>query len=122
MTAHGDQLQVQRAEGLERGGGGRGALAADDALGAGLRVVDDNGGVAAGPVEVRFGDLQGEGGGAGGVKRVAAPLQHGLADAAGEPVGGGDDAEGAGDLGAGGEHGAVLRCVGRSLKPRFRRW
>ena len=42
----------------------------------------------------------------GGVERVAAALQHRHADLAREPVRAGDDAERAGDLGAGGEHAA----------------
>ena len=42
--------------------------------------------------------------GGGGVERVAAALQHRHADLARDPVRAGDDAERAGDLGAGGEH------------------
>ena len=101
----GDEVEAERAERLDRGGGGGWALAADDGLPPGGGVVDDDGGVAARAVEVGFGDLQGEGGGGGGVERVAAALQHGLAHAACQPMRRGDDAERAGDLGAGGEHG-----------------
>ena len=51
-------------------------------------------------------------GGDRGVERVAAALQHRHADLAGDPVRAGDDAERAGDLGAGGEHAAPPRCAG----------
>ena len=89
------------------GGIGGAALAADDVLPVGLRIVDDDGGVAARAVQVGFGDLQGEAGGGGGIEGVAAAFEHGHGDGAGEPVGGADDAEGAGDFWAGGEHGGL---------------
>ena len=76
----------------------RHALAADDMLRAGSRVVQDDRRVAARAVQVRLGHLQGERGGAGGIERIAAAFQHRHADLAGQPMRAGDHAEGAGDL------------------------
>ena len=81
-------------------GAGRGrALAADDDRLAALGVVEDDRHVAAGTAQMRLHHLQREGGRHPGVERVAAALQHAHADGGGDPVRGGDDAEGAVDLG-----------------------
>ena len=85
------------------GAGRRRALAADHLDAALAGVMEDDGDVAAGAVEMRLHHLQGEGGGAGGVERIAALLQGRHADRGRDPVGRGDDPEGALDLGAGGE-------------------
>jgi hypothetical protein len=92
---------------LLRCGGGRGnPLAADDMLPPAGRAVQDDRCIAAGAVQVRLGDVQSEARGNRGIEGVAAALQHRHADLAGEPVGAGDDAEGAGDFRPSGEHGA----------------
>ena len=109
----GDQVEAETFEMRQRGGGGGGALAADHVLRAGAGAVQDDGGVAAGPVQVGFGDLQREGGGGCRVERVAAALQDGHADGGGQPVRAGDHAERAGDLGAGGEHGGLRLASAR---------
>ena len=78
-------------------------LAADHLGLAAPHVVEDDRHVAARPVEMRLDDLQREGGRDGGVEGVAAALQHAHADRGRDPVGRRDDAEGAVDLGTGGE-------------------
>jgi hypothetical protein len=65
--------------------------------------VDENRDVAARPVEMRLHDLEGECGRDRGIERIAAPFKDRHADRGGNPVGRGDDAEGAFDLGPGGE-------------------
>ena len=74
--------------------------------------MDDDRRIAARAVQMRLDDLQGEAGGGGGVEGIAAAFQHRHADLAGDPMGGGDGAEGASDFRAGGEH-------GRSILSRF---
>jgi hypothetical protein len=97
---------------FDRGAGGSRALAADDLHGFLPRVVEDHRHVAAGAVQVRLDDLQREGRGAAGVEGVAAALENAHGDGRGDPVRGGDDAERAVDLRAGGEarrtHGFLL--------------
>ena len=89
---------------MRDGRAGRRRTLAADHLGLALAgVVEDHRHVAARPVEMRLDHLQREGGGAGGVERVAALLQDRHADRRGDPVGRRDDAEGAFDLGTGGE-------------------
>ena len=114
----GNQIEFERGESGQGRGGGGGALAAENVLGAGDGVVEQDGSVAAGSVEMGLGDLEGEGGGAGGVEGVAAPFEDGHADRRCEPVGGGDDAERAGDFRPCCEHGQMpskaddgARCV-----------
>ena len=85
------------------GAGRRRALAADHLGAAALHVMDDDRHVAARAVQMRLDHLQREGGGDAGVEGVAAALQHRHADRGGDPVGRGDDAEGAVDLGPRGE-------------------
>ena len=83
---------------------GRGrALAADHLGAAAFDVMHDDGHIAAGPVQMRLDDLQREGGGDTGVKRVAAFLQDSHADGGGDPMGRGDDPERAFDFRPGGE-------------------
>jgi hypothetical protein len=83
-------------------------LAADHLLRAEPFAVQDDGAVAARTVQVRLHDLQGEPRRRRRVEGVAAALQHRHPHPAGDPMGGGDGAEGAGDLGTGGEHRALL--------------
>ena len=85
------------------GAGGSRALAAHDDRLAGLGVPEDRRHVAARPAQVRLHHLQREGRGHPGIEGVAAALQHAHADGGADPVRGGDDAEGAVDLGPGGE-------------------
>ena len=95
------------------GAGRRRALAADDLRLAALHVIEDDRHVAARAVQVRLDHLQREGGGAGGVERVAALLQRRHADGGGDPVRRGDDAERALDLGPRGEGiGIDVACHG----------
>jgi hypothetical protein len=68
--------------------------------------------LAAGAVQVRLDHLQHEAAGHGGVEGVAAALEHAHRGLRGEPVGGGSDAERAGDFRAGGEHAAECRNSG----------
>ena len=98
-------------ESLEGCSGGGRALAAEDVLGVGSLVVKDDGGVAAGAVEMGFGDLEGEGGRGGGVEGVAAAFEDGHADGRREPVGGGDNAEGAGDIRTGRKHECLSKAA-----------
>ena len=88
------------------GDGGRGrrrTLPADHLDLALAHVVQDDRNVAARPVEMRLDHLQREGGGDRGVEGVAALLQRRHADRGGDPMGRGDDAERALDLGPRGE-------------------
>ena len=85
------------------GGGRRRALAADHLDLALAHVVDDDRNVAARAVEMRLDHLQREGGGDRGVEGIAALLQGRHADRGGDPMGRGDDAERAVDLGPRGE-------------------
>src|SRR5262249_2259360 len=71
--------------------------------------------IAARAVQVRLRYLQREGGGDGGVERVAATFQHCHAHLAGDPVRAGNDAERAGDLRAGGEHAGFLQSLADAL-------
>ena len=106
----GNEIDAKTPESLDRGGLRRDALAADHVLRPRARLVDDDRRIAARPVEMRLRHLQDECRGRGGVEGIAASLQHRHADLAGDPVRAGDDAECAGDLGAGGEHaGSPLR-------------
>jgi hypothetical protein len=83
--------------------GRRRALAADHFGFALADVVEDDRHVAAGTVEMRLHHLQREGGRDRGIEGIAAFLQGRHADGGGDPVGGGDDAERALDLGPRGE-------------------
>ncbi len=85
------------------GAGRRRALSADHLDAALTYVVDDDGDIAAGAVEMGLDHLEGEGGGDRGIEGIAALLQGRHADCRRDPVGRGDDAEGALDLGARGE-------------------
>ena len=85
------------------GARGRGTLAADHLGASAFDVMHDDRHVAAGAIQMRLDHLQGEGGGDGGVERIAAFLQDAHADRGRNPMGGGDHAEHALDLGAGGE-------------------
>ena len=79
------------------------ALAAHDLGLALLHRVEDQRRVAAWSAQVRLDDLQGEGGGDRGIEGIAAAFEDAHAHRSGDPVGRSHDAEGAGDLGAGGE-------------------
>ena len=85
------------------GAGGGGALAADHLGAAAFDVMDDDRDVAAGAVEMRFHDLQREGGGDAGIERIAALFQNAHADRRRDPVGRGHDPKCAFDFGPGGE-------------------
>ena len=71
----------------------------------GLGGAEDDRQIARRAVEMRLDHLQHEACGHGGVERIAAPLEDAHADGRGDPVGRGDSAEGAANLGAGGETG-----------------
>src|SRR5690606_29468229 len=73
----------------------RDALAADHPHPVFPGAVEDDRNLATRPVEVRFDDLQDEACRRRGIEGVAALLQHGHSRGAGQPVGGGDHAEGA---------------------------
>ena len=89
---------------MRDGGLGRRRTLAADHLGLALaHVVEDDRHVAARTVEMRLDHLQREGGGDGGIEGVAAFLQRRHADGGRDPVGRGDHAERALDLGPGGE-------------------
>ena len=77
----------------------RRALAANHFGAAALNVVHDDGHVAARPVEVRLDHLQRESGCNRGIEGITALFQRRHTDRGGDPVGGGDDAERAFDLG-----------------------
>ncbi|MHC2699167.1 hypothetical protein ACVMHZ_002300 [Bradyrhizobium liaoningense] len=81
-------------------GGARGcrALTADHLGAAALHVVDDDGYVAAGTVQMRLDHLEREGGGNAGIESIPALFQDGHADGRRNPVRGGDDPERAFDL------------------------
>ena len=93
------EAAIVRNGGLRR----RRTLAADHLGLAGADVVEDDRHVPARPVEMRLDHLQRESGGDRGVEGIAAFLQRRHADGGGDPVGGGDDAKGAFDLGPRGE-------------------
>ena len=100
----GHQIEAELVAVMRDGGAGRHRPLPADHLGlAAPHVVEDHRHVAARAVEVRLDHLQRERGRAGGVEGVAAALQDAHADRGRDPVGRGDDAEGALDLGAGGE-------------------
>ncbi len=110
----GHEIQAELLEGLDRRGGGGDPLTGQDdgparasrpsALAAPCPGREEDGDLSAGAVEVRLDDLEGQPGGDGGVECVAAGLEGRHAGRGGQPVGGGDHAEGAGELGPGGEH------------------
>ncbi len=100
----GYEIKTEFVAVMRNGGFGRRRTLAADHLGASaLHVVHDNRHVAAGTVEMRLDHLQCERGGDTGVEGIAAFLKGGHADRGGDPVGRGDDAKGAFDLGPGGE-------------------
>ena len=99
-----NELETERAvmrDGSTRGGR---ALAADHLAALALRTPKDDRHVAAEPVLVGLDHLQREGRGSRRVEGVAALLEACHGDGGGNPVRRGDDAEGALDLGPGGEH------------------
>jgi hypothetical protein len=81
----------------------RHALAADHFGLAAPHIVHDRRHVAAGAVEMRLDHLQRKGGGHRGIEGIAALLQNPHADRSGDPMGRGDDAKSAFDLGTRGE-------------------
>ena len=83
-------------------------LPTDDLAALQGRTPEDDGRVAAEPVLVGLDHLQGEGRGCGRVEGVATLLEARHGDGGGDPMSRGDDAEGALDLGPGGEHRGVL--------------
>ncbi len=74
---------------------------------------EQDGHLAGGTVQVRFDDVQHEGTGHGRVVGVAAVLQYGHRRLRGQPVGGGDHAEGALQGRSGGEHTALTSLFAR---------
>jgi len=91
----------------DRCAGGRRPLSAHDDGPLRLGVVQHDGDVTAGPAQVRLHYLQRESRGDAGVERVAAALQHAHTYRGCDPVSGGNDAEGAVDLGPGREGASV---------------
>lgn len=105
---------------MRDGGAGRGrALAADHLGAAAPDVMDDNGDVAAGAVQMWLDHLEREGGGDARVEGVAALFEDGHADGGRDPVCGGDDAERTLDLGTRRE-GIGIDVAGHGL-PHLRR-
>ncbi len=103
QTSARHHVEAEAAIVRDRGVGGRRPLAADH-LGLALaHVVHDDRHIAARPVEVRLNDLEREGGCDSGVEGVAPLLQGRHADGGRDPVGRGDNAESALDLGPRGE-------------------
>ena len=85
----------------------RRALAADHLGRRAAGLADHDRHVAAGPAQMRLHDLQREGNGDPGIEGVAAALQDAHADRRADPVGGGHHAEGAVELGPGGERSGI---------------
>ena len=79
-------------------------LPADDLDALSCRTPEDDRHVAAEPVLIGLDHLQGEGCRARRIEGIAALLEARHGDGGGDPMGRGDDAEGALDLGPGGEH------------------
>jgi hypothetical protein len=98
-----DQIETELAELGDRRGGGRHALTADDLATAVRLAPHEDRGLAERTVQMRLDDLQRESGGRHGVERITALFQHAHADGGSDPVGRGDDPEGAADLGPGGK-------------------
>ena len=98
------QVEPELAEPPDGGGGRRHALAADHLDPVAPAVVEQDRHLAARAVIVRLDHLQGKAHGDRGIEGVAALLEDRHAGGAGQPVGRGDDPEGADDLGPGGEH------------------
>src|SRR5262249_39020652 len=82
--------------------------------------VEDQGHVAARPVEMRLDHLQRKGGGDRGGGGVAAALEGAHADRRGDPMRGGDHAGRAGELGTGGERGGIDGVHGAGLPMALR--
>jgi len=112
----GDEVESEALVVGDGGAGRHGTLAANHLGLATLHRIQDQRHVAAGAAEMRLDHLQGEGGGHGGIESVAATLQYSHADAGGDPVRRGDDAEGADDLRPRGEGIGVDQSHG--LSPR----
>ncbi len=112
----GDEIEAELVAVMRDGGAGRHRALPADHLGlAAPHVVEDHRHVAARAVEVRLDHLQRERGRAGRIEGVAAALQDAHADGGRDPMGRGDDAEGAFDLGARGERigiDEIHRCSG----------
>ena len=106
-----DQVQIQGAERGQRGRTRRRSLAVQHehagASGPLVRVVADDRRLAAYPVHVRLDHLQHQPRRHGRVERGAPRLQHRHPGCGGQPVGGGDHAEGTRELGPGGERGTL---------------
>ncbi len=105
----GHVVEAERRERLAGRRRGRRSLAAQHPRARVLRGGHDGREVAARPVEVGLDDVQHEATGGRRVEGVAAELEHPLRRLRGEPVRGGDHAEGPGERGAGGE-GGHRRC------------
>ncbi len=99
----GHEFETLAAIVRDAGAGRCWALSTNDFRLAAARVVDDHRHVAAGTVEVRLDHLQGERGRDRGIECIAALFQHRHANGGRDPMGRGDDAEGALDLRAGRE-------------------
>lgn len=114
----GDQLEAFGAVALERGGGGRGALAAQHFDAAGAGGIEHRRHFAGGADQVGLDHLQHEGRSDTGVERVAAALEQRHAGRAGQPMGGGHDTEGAEDFRASRKHDAILSRTARGRWPQ----
>jgi hypothetical protein len=89
---------AERAEALDRRGGGRDALGAKHERLPSFRAPEDDRQVAARPVQVRLDDLQREARRGRGVERVAAALEHRHSRSGCEPMRRGDHAEASAEL------------------------
>ena len=93
----------------------RDALAADHVAAPVLLAPYEDRRLAERAVEMWLDDLQGEPGGRRGVKRIAALFENAHANRRGNPMGRGDGAKGAADLGSGGKIWQCLSSGGRLL-------
>ncbi len=112
-----DEPVAERTEALDRRGGRRDPLRAQDERLAALGAPEDRGKIPAGAVQVRLDDLEGEAGGDRRVEGVPAALEHCHPCGGGEPVSRRDHPEGAPQLRSrreSGHHARTLRCSGLS--------
>jgi len=98
------QVEAEHGKSFRSGGIWRHTLAAHHVLRACTSVVHDDGRVTAGAVQMRFGHLQHEASGHGGVEGIAALFQHGHANLARKPMRCRHYAKGAGNFWARREH------------------
>ena len=116
-----DQREAERAIPVDRRRRGRRSLRAEHERLAAVDAPEDDGKVAAGPVQVRLDDLQREAGRADGVERVSARLEHGHPRLGCEPVRRRDHSERPAKLGSRGESVHAATFAARVLGRRRRR-